>query len=96
MDINKISGLPSLPSLDGTSSTSTAPSFGQTLGALLKQTVNTQREAEKMTVAAAQGQDIPLTDVISAVNKADLTLQTMMSVRDRAVEAYQEIQRMPI
>ena len=31
-----------------------------------------------------------------AVSKADLTLQTVVTIRDRVVQAYQDILRMPI
>ena len=37
-----------------------------------------------------------LTDVVMAVNNAELTLQTVVAIRDKVVEAYQEIVRMPI
>jgi len=37
-----------------------------------------------------------LTDVVSAVAKAELTLQTTVAIRDRVVQAYQDIMRMPI
>ncbi len=35
-------------------------------------------------------------DVVQAVSNAELTLQTVVAVRDRVVNAYQEIMRMPI
>lgn len=37
-----------------------------------------------------------LTEVVMAVNNAELTLQTVIAVRDKVVEAYQEVIRMPI
>jgi flagellar hook-basal body complex protein FliE len=37
-----------------------------------------------------------LTDVVQAVTSAELTLQTVVAVRDRLIAAYQEIMRMPI
>jgi flagellar hook-basal body complex protein FliE len=35
-------------------------------------------------------------DYPQAISQAQLTLQTLVTVRDRAVEAYQEVIRMPI
>lgn len=58
--------------------------------------VSDQKEAAALSKALANGDNIPIQDVIAAVGKAELTLQTMVTVRDRAVEAYQEILRMPI
>jgi flagellar hook-basal body complex protein FliE len=34
--------------------------------------------------------------VVTALAKAELALQTTVAVRDRVVQAYQEIMRMPI
>ncbi len=55
-----------------------------------------QVNAANLSRELAEGGDVPLQEVISAVGRAELTLQTMVTVRDRAVEAYQEILRMPI
>ena len=37
-----------------------------------------------------------LTDVVTALSQAELTLQTATAVRDRVIQAYQDIIRMPI
>jgi flagellar hook-basal body complex protein FliE len=37
-----------------------------------------------------------VTDLVIAVGRAELTLQTAVAVRDRVVAAYQEVMRMPI
>ena len=37
-----------------------------------------------------------IVDVVTAVAEAELTVQTIVSVRDRMLSAYQEIMRMPI
>jgi flagellar hook-basal body complex protein FliE len=34
--------------------------------------------------------------VVTAVTNAEVTLQTVVAIRDKAVAAYQEIARMPI
>lgn len=87
--------------LGGTTSLSgKAPSASDTFSDMvtkaIQKTADTQKTAEKMTVAAASGENVPMHEVIQAVGEAELTLQTMLTVRDKAVEAYQEILRMPI
>lgn len=87
--------------LGGTSSlTNKVPSasdaFSDMVTKAIEKTADQQKLAEKMTVAAANGENVPMHEVIQAVGDAELTLQTMITVRDRAVEAYQEILRMPI
>jgi flagellar hook-basal body complex protein FliE len=99
MELTKAgSVLPSLGGLGGAAvSTATGgPSFTDVLKNALNQTIDAQQNAEKMTVAAAQGDPVALQDVVQAISKAELTLQTLVTVRDKAVEAYQEIARMPV
>jgi flagellar hook-basal body complex protein FliE len=35
-------------------------------------------------------------DVVTALSRADLALQTTVALRDRVVSAYQDVMRMPI
>jgi flagellar hook-basal body complex protein FliE len=35
-------------------------------------------------------------DVVTAITSAEVTLQTVVAVRDKMIQAYQEILRMPI
>ena len=48
-----------------------------------------------MSAMAVTG-EADITDVVQAVTSAELTLQTVVAVRDRMISAYQEIMRMPI
>ena len=70
--------------------------FSDMVTKAIEKTADNQRMAEKMTVAATSGENVPMHKVIQSVSEAELTLQTMLTVRDKAVEAYQEILRMPI
>ncbi len=70
--------------------------FGEAVKQAFVETVDAQRRAEAMTLASASGENVPMHEVIQAVSRAEMTLQTMTTMRDRAVEAYQEIMRMPI
>jgi len=77
----------------------TGSSEGVTFSDFLKQktseSVDVLHKSEEMSAKAITG-EADLTDVVSAVSAAELTLQTVVSVRDRMVSAYQEIMRMPI
>ena len=57
--------------------------------------VDTMRTGEKMSIKGITG-EADLNDVVAAVNSAEITLQTVVALRDRLVQAYQEIVRMPI
>ena len=72
-----------------------ASGFGATMQNLLQDALQTGHAAEAQSLAAAQGGG-NITDVVTAVSKAELALQTTVAVRDRVVQAYQDIMRMPI
>lgn len=57
--------------------------------------VKAGQKAEAMGVAGVAGK-ADLMDVVQAVGNAELTLQTVVAVRDKMVNAYQELLRMPI
>jgi flagellar hook-basal body complex protein FliE len=57
--------------------------------------VETLRNGETQSAQAVAGQ-VDIRDVVMAVNNAEVTLQTVVAVRDRVIQAYQEIMRMPI
>jgi flagellar hook-basal body complex protein FliE len=69
--------------------------------ALLKSSVDavnqTQTTAAEMAAAFARGDEsIGLPEVMIALQKASLSFQAMTEVRNRLVNAYQEIMNMPI
>lgn len=70
-------------------------SFLETLGKVTQDSIDSSAKAESMTAKAVVG-DAELLDVVSAVSNAEVTLQTVVAVRDRVMSAYQEILRMPI
>jgi flagellar hook-basal body complex protein FliE len=69
--------------------------FGGVLQRAVEGVVDSNRQAEALSMQAITGQG-SLTDVVTAVSKAELALQTTMAVRDRVVQAYQDIMKMPI
>ncbi|MEM9682852.1 MAG: flagellar hook-basal body complex protein FliE [Pseudomonadota bacterium] len=69
--------------------------FAEMLGKVAGDSMEASKTAETLTTQAVTG-DAELLDVVSAVSNAEVTLQTVMAVRDRVMSAYQEILRMPI
>jgi flagellar hook-basal body complex protein FliE len=69
--------------------------FSAAMTRALSAVVDTSRTAEAGAMQAIAGGG-NITDVVTAVAKAELALQTTVAVRDRVVQAYQEIMRMPI
>ena len=57
--------------------------------------IDQMKTGERMSMMAIAGQ-ADLTEVVTAVSAAEVTLQTVMAVRDKVITAYNEIMRMPI
>lgn len=69
--------------------------FGAALTRAMEQAVDVGHQADAATTSALAGQG-SVTDVVLAVGRAEVTLQTAVAVRDRVVAAYQDVMRMPI
>lgn len=70
--------------------------FGEYLKDALGNVNQLELESEKMNAALAAGQVEDISQVVIAAEKADMALQLTLSVRNKAVEAYQEIMRMQV
>jgi flagellar hook-basal body complex protein FliE len=69
--------------------------FASFFRSLAQQSVGTMQAGEQASIQGLQGK-LDAQSVVEAVAAAELTLQTVTAVRDRVVEAYQELIRMPI
>jgi flagellar hook-basal body complex protein FliE len=81
-------------SIDGDQSAA-APNFSQFLSGAMKEAVGTLKGGEQMAAKGAAGQ-ADIVNVVNAVNQAELTLDTVVAVRDKVIAAYQSIMQMPI
>jgi flagellar hook-basal body complex protein FliE len=73
----------------------TAGDFSNFLSNALKDGMGTMKQGETMATRQVAGQ-ANIVDVVSAVNQAEITLDTVVAVRDKVVQAYQSIMNMPI
>ncbi len=73
----------------------TGQSFMQLVEQFTKDAIETSKVAEKTSMLAA-AEKAELLDVVTAVSDAEVTLQTVIAIRDRVIQAYQEIIKMPI
>ena len=69
--------------------------FGATLQRAVEGAVEIGRGADAASTNALLGQG-SVSDVVMAISRAELVLQTAVAVRDRVVSAYQDVMRMPI
>jgi flagellar hook-basal body complex protein FliE len=69
--------------------------FSATLQRAISGAVDAGTHADDQATQAIMGHG-NLTEVVTAVSKAELALQTTVALRDRMVQAYQDIMKMPI
>lgn len=77
------------------SSKTEGSSFIDMVGASLKSAANAGYQSEEVATRALSGK-ADLTDVVTAVANAETALNTVVAVRDRVINAYQDIMKMPI
>ena len=98
MDITRITGpiapRPEIPA--PTATPARGASFANVLQDSLKQVNALQNEADQAIESLATGGPATLHDTMLAVEKAELSFKLMMQVRNKIVEAYQEILRMQV
>jgi flagellar hook-basal body complex protein FliE len=70
-------------------------SFSETLVSMLQDVNEIQKDADSSTKAFAEGKG-SLHGVMIAMEKAEISLRALNSVRGKLIEAYQEVLRMPI
>ncbi len=71
-------------------------SFADVLKESIKEVNKMQLEAEEALKALATGKEQDIQKVMVTLQKADVSLKMLMEVRNKALEAYQEIMRMQV
>ena len=97
--MTNISGINALPALSPTPPPAVAPqtvgageSFKDLLLDSIHQVNGMQQAADQSVESLFTGGDVNPAEVLTAVQKADLAFKMMMQVRNKLVEAYQQVQ----
>ena len=69
--------------------------FSDFLSGAIKDSIGTIRQGEQAATQQVSGK-ANIVDVVNSVNAAEITLDTVVAVRDKVVAAYQSIMNMPI
>jgi len=85
----------------GTAAPAAGGAEGSDFAALLKSSIDqvnaAQQEADKLSKSFEQGTPgVELQDVMISLQKANISFQTMVQVRNKLVTAYQEIMNMQV
>ena len=76
-------------------STGVGDGFSQFLSQAMNSAVSTMKQGEQVAATQVTGQ-ADVVNVVNAVNAAELSLDTVVAVRDKVISAYQNIMQMPI
>jgi flagellar hook-basal body complex protein FliE len=76
-------------------SESAGPSFSSVLKDAIGSVAETGRKSDAQTVAMASGK-ANVMDVVTAVAETDVAVSTLVSVRDRVIQSYEDIMKMTI
>ncbi len=82
-------------SAQAASGATSGPSFGAVLKTSIEGAIDAQETSEKVAAKAIVGK-ADMTEVLQAVNDAEIALNTVLAVRDRVVQAYEQVMRTPI
>lgn len=69
--------------------------FGKFLADQLQGVADAGKVSDKMSLDLVNGK-ANVVDVVTAISQTELAMQSMVTVRDKVISAYEEIMRMPI
>jgi flagellar hook-basal body complex protein FliE len=71
-------------------------SFADTLKSSIDEVAKLQQDASQAVENLTTGKTDDVTGVMTAMEKSDLAFKTLLSIRGKLMEAYEEIKNMPI
>jgi len=74
---------------------SAGPSFSSVLKDAIGSVAESGRKSDAQAMAMTSGK-ANVMDVVTAVAETDVAVSTLVSVRDRVIQSYEDIMRMPI
>ena len=74
----------------------TTGAFRDILAAQIGNLEALHHRADNLTLALAMGEEVDMSEVVIAVEKADLALAFAIQLRNKVLESYQEVMRMPV
>jgi len=84
------------PAREAVQAQSPAVSFASYLGDMVGKVNAAQQESDKAVQELATGEARGLHEVMIAMEKSSISFQFLTQVRNKVVEAYQEVMRMPV
>ncbi len=74
----------------------TSPNFQKVLFDKLREIDQKEKEAQAALLSLAKGEEIDPAEVAQKISSADVSMKLLLRIRNKVLEAYQEIMRMQI
>src|SRR5580700_3918878 len=94
--IGNIAGVGQTAGQTSSSGAAPASSFSDVLKKSIDEVSRLQQDASSAVDAVATGKSESVTGVMSAVEKADLAFKTLLAIRSKLMDAYEEIKQISI
>jgi len=97
MQVNSLTGYGALtPNLPAKTPAAQGTAFGNVLEQSIAKVDRLQHEAEAVSRQLALGEQKDIHQTMIAIEKADIGMNLMLQIRNKLVNAYQEIMNMPV
>jgi flagellar hook-basal body complex protein FliE len=80
---------------EATPSATQGPDFAQLLSQSVESLQETGARSDQMSLDMVNGR-ANVIDMVTAISETEMAIDTMVTLRDRVISAYEEIMRMPI
>ena len=85
----------SKPQTDQLAAAGQGQDFAKILAESVQGVVEAGRASDQMSLDLVNGK-ADIVDVVTAISQTEIAMETMVTIRDRVISAYEEIMRMPI
>ncbi len=70
--------------------------FAQLVKGAVESVNDLQQNSRSLATAFEQGKDVPLTDVVLAMQKSSIAFEATLQIRNKVMKAYEDIRNMPV
>jgi flagellar hook-basal body complex protein FliE len=95
-NLGNITGITSTPGKSSPTDSTSGSSFADMLNKSIDEVSRLQQDASKAVSDVATGQNENVTGVMTAVEKSDLAFKTLLTIRAKLMDAYEEIKQISV
>lgn len=94
-NIARLASQATKPQTDQLAAVGQGQDFAKLLAESVQGVVDAGKVSDQMSLDLVNGK-ADIVDVVTAISQTEIAMETMVTIRDRVISAYEEIMRMPI